>query len=169
MFFFYRLGGSRWVFFIAFTVTPVAPMLNTRLCILLVNVCLFVGVVFCSLSPWSVFIHQTFMGSPRRAEEARWLTWWRCREKRLSSGLTADGEESLLVASHTLIHCPGGTRRTYSSGMTHWTGQICYSHQLEALGRVKWKGQVSYLYFSTMFFCRRWIPWVWTVQQWISE
>lgn len=39
-FYFYRFGAAGEFFFIAFTVTPVAPMFNTRLCILLLNVCL---------------------------------------------------------------------------------------------------------------------------------
>lgn len=46
-------------------------------------------------------IQESSMGSPRRVLKADRLTWWRYREKRLSCGLTADGEESLLLLSHT--------------------------------------------------------------------
>ena len=46
-------------------------------------------------------IWQVFMGSLKPVGKAGWLTWWGYREKRLSSKLTADGEETLLHISHT--------------------------------------------------------------------
>lgn len=96
------------------------------------------------------------MGSPRRFEKAGWFTWWRYREKRLSSGLTADGEESLLLVSHTQSR--GGMRRTRSAEITHWTGQF-----LTSTGRTGtcWTEWMRFLWIGLQdsFFNGRLIRW----------